>query len=151
VVESPKCKRIEKSVEDIIHPPMLGESNAMKLSLGGWKDFERLMDCCSCTSLFAIHSVVDGIVEVRGSRTTILRVGVGEDGVRIVAVATLLVLSIGIKPCVIPIAQENFDFGVQTEVLYVASDSLPLNGALVKTLLYVGKVSKIHPVNEEME
>lgn len=51
----------------------------------------------------------------------------------------------------IPIAQKYFDVSVESQVFDVASDSIPLNETLVETLLNVSEISKVHPVNEEME
>ena len=51
----------------------------------------------------------------------------------------------------IPITQEYFDVGVEPKVFDVASDTLPLDGALMKAILNVSQVSKIHPVNKKMK
>jgi hypothetical protein len=51
----------------------------------------------------------------------------------------------------IPITQEYFDVGIESKVFDVASNTLPLNSALVETILNISKVSKIHPVDKEME
>jgi hypothetical protein len=51
----------------------------------------------------------------------------------------------------IPIAQKYFDVRVESQIFDVASNSIPLNETLVKTLLNVGEISKVHPVNEKME
>lgn len=51
----------------------------------------------------------------------------------------------------IPITEEDLDLSAETEILDVACDAFPLNGALVETFLDVGKVAKVHPVDEEVE
>jgi len=51
----------------------------------------------------------------------------------------------------IPIAQKYFDVRVKSQIFDVASNSVPLNETLVKTLLDVSEISKVHPMDEEME
>lgn len=51
----------------------------------------------------------------------------------------------------IPVTKEDFDFRTETKVLDISSDSFPLNETLVKAFLDVFEVSKVHPMDEEME
>lgn len=94
----------------------------------------------------------NNVVEIRCCRTIILILGISENGVRVVtSITARLTLSIGIQPRMIPIAQKYFDVSVEPQIFDVASDSIPLNESLVETLLNVSEISKVHPVNEEME
>jgi glycine cleavage system protein P-like pyridoxal-binding family len=51
----------------------------------------------------------------------------------------------------IPITQEYLDVGIESKIFDVASDTLPLNGAFKETILNISEVSKVHPMNKEME
>jgi hypothetical protein len=125
------------------------------LSLGGRRDLELGVFYSPPTSvrLFTLDIIpIDRFhLEVRRRRAAILRVRVRVQGIRIVAVGALLGLTIGIEPGVVPVAQEDLDFGAEAKVLDVACDAFPLDGALVETFLDVSEVSEIHPVDEEVE
>ena len=51
----------------------------------------------------------------------------------------------------IPISQKYFYLGIESEVFDIASDTLPLNGSFVEKFLNISEVSKVHPVDKEME
>lgn len=51
----------------------------------------------------------------------------------------------------IPITEEYFDVGIKSKVFDIAGDALPLNDALVETILNISKVPKVHPVDKEMK
>ena len=51
----------------------------------------------------------------------------------------------------IPITQKYLYVGIETKVFDVSSDALPLNGTFMEMFLNISEVSKVHPVNKEME
>lgn len=55
------------------------------------------------------------------------------------------------EPVAIPAPQEYFDLGGETEVLYVAGETLPLDETLVEGGFNVIGVVKVHPVEERMD
>jgi len=51
----------------------------------------------------------------------------------------------------IPITQKYLYVGIETKVFDVAGDTFPLNGSFMEMFLNISEVSKVHPVNKDME
>jgi hypothetical protein len=56
-----------------------------------------------------------------------------------------------VKPTSVPPPQEYLNVGGEIEVFHIASNSLPLNGLLRKTVFNITSITKVHPVNKEMK
>jgi hypothetical protein len=128
--------------------------DSTKLNAGRTERLERDGPDCKLPSTKFLVFTLNDIIKIRGCRVIVLvlALGVGENGVgAITTITARLALSIWIQPCIVPISQKYFDVGVQSKIFDVASDSIPLNETLVETFLNVSEISKVHPVNEEME
>jgi len=126
--------------------------DSTKLNAGRTERLERDGPDCKLPSTKLLVFALNDIVQIGGCRVIVLTLGVGENGVRVITTITArLALSIGIQPCIVPISQKYLDVRVQSKIFDVASDSIPLNETLVETFLNVSEISKVHPVNEEME
>lgn len=55
-------------------------------------------------------------------------------------------------PSIFPATKELPDSLIgQTKIGYIAADTIQVNDAAVETICYIVRVSKVHPVNKQME